>query len=843
MEELRPYGLRVSPDGMARCKELLEERKLNVSDPRNLFKAAVDLSLKEIGNETLPKDLSSVSKIEGRIVLQVVRSENMAVPSINKTSKGQPRMLGITVSDGKTKCKVVEFEPTPALRTPLPPGTKLVLDSPQLCNNSDSRSYEDDNDDNDDDDVKGMVLLTPASFADSCGKVERLLNSWKLHQDAHKRLDPSQGLPPKFTPLTRGKGDSNQGRRNRHTNGDTDVKSVGGHKGTGKRERTEKKKERSEKKKMKNVGGKGHKQVMMNKAKEHVQVQGLLLPRKDKERHHRNQQNQEQKHQPQQQQQQQQQQHRVDLGAREIQQQQQQQSKESAPLSSSHRYQQHRHRLQQRQEGGGGDHHQNQHYSRPSSLPSPDTVTAADSRLLRAPSRVPCVSDWELITKICEEEAEEEEEEEEDCATADDESSSFPSGDRGRQKRNGKGVRKKTAKLNRRRESVLLPARIYNVQMFGPRSPTDSFSAMLTIADAKNVAMVVKASSMLFKKMLGCSDDVVESASQTPQGQKLLHANMQRWLNMRCLCQIELHHDPRLVTAIGLFAAATGTASSSSLPQNEKKKGSSRSKRDRRRPTQTKQLGHQQQQHQTRKSESDSSHYSKSGSNTRTSSTASDNGVDEDDVRSRRRRGRGKDMQYDNDTYRKNRLEDLKKKKEKKKKNVRAAKTSKKGPDQRDHGDGACGDASTSSTVSSGRGVGVRRRQHPASGGNMSNEILPDKIKGGRSMANNGNASSSSSRSNSSRRRGTKSSGATNIGGGSQHKNNRSNSGNNTKNVAGSSEENKSRRNRKSHQGGQDGRASGVAGENSVGSRSSRTKIKKNKSDKNGSRWKPKVPT
>lgn len=55
-------------------------------------------------------------QINTPIVLQIKKLINIAAPKVNPHSEAAPRMLNVTLTDGKTTCHGIEFNSIPRLR-------------------------------------------------------------------------------------------------------------------------------------------------------------------------------------------------------------------------------------------------------------------------------------------------------------------------------------------------------------------------------------------------------------------------------------------------------------------------------------------------------------------------------------------------------------------------------------------------------------------------------------------------------------------------------------------------------------------------------------------------------
>lgn len=125
--------------------------------------------LRDIGDGAFPEDFpKDPSKLEKPIVVQIQKIRNVAAPKANEESTSAPRMLKLTLHDGKTTCIGLETSPISNLNVNTPPGTKLLINNEELevCH--------------------GVIWLTPDVITVLGGKVTHMIEKWELNRSLAK---------------------------------------------------------------------------------------------------------------------------------------------------------------------------------------------------------------------------------------------------------------------------------------------------------------------------------------------------------------------------------------------------------------------------------------------------------------------------------------------------------------------------------------------------------------------------------------------------------------------------------------------------------------------------------
>ncbi|KAL6259056.1 hypothetical protein P5V15_008978 [Pogonomyrmex californicus] len=152
----------------------------NVTDIQKIVKRLLDLDLREIGSGN--GDIS-----QGNIVLQIQKIRNVSAPKGNEESKAAPRMLKLSLTDGKNNFQALEVEHISTLSLNTPPGTKILIKSGTL-----SVSH-------------GLLLLRPSHLVSVLGgKVANLVEKWELNKKlaSHTRVrSAEEGGPPPWIPF------------------------------------------------------------------------------------------------------------------------------------------------------------------------------------------------------------------------------------------------------------------------------------------------------------------------------------------------------------------------------------------------------------------------------------------------------------------------------------------------------------------------------------------------------------------------------------------------------------------------------------------------------------------
>ncbi|KAG8231530.1 hypothetical protein J437_LFUL008071, partial [Ladona fulva] len=107
LEKLKELGWHISQEGF---KHLTDGE--NNCDIKNLIRKALDLDLREIGAGCFPENVTDgkLENISGKMVIQVLKVRNVSAPKANEESRGAPRMLKFTLSDGQLTCQAIEYE-------------------------------------------------------------------------------------------------------------------------------------------------------------------------------------------------------------------------------------------------------------------------------------------------------------------------------------------------------------------------------------------------------------------------------------------------------------------------------------------------------------------------------------------------------------------------------------------------------------------------------------------------------------------------------------------------------------------------------------------------------------
>ncbi|XP_020288510.1 tudor domain-containing protein 3 [Pseudomyrmex gracilis] len=152
----------------------------NIVDTQRIIKRLLDLDLREIGSGN--GDIN-----QGNIVLQIQKIRNVSAPKGNEESKAAPRMLKLSLTDGKNNFQALELEHISGLSLNTPPGTKILIKSGTLVTSH------------------GLLLLTPSYMVQVLGgKVAALVEKWELNKKlaSHTRVrSAEEGGPPPWIPF------------------------------------------------------------------------------------------------------------------------------------------------------------------------------------------------------------------------------------------------------------------------------------------------------------------------------------------------------------------------------------------------------------------------------------------------------------------------------------------------------------------------------------------------------------------------------------------------------------------------------------------------------------------
>lgn len=133
--------------------------------------------MRDIGDAAFPEDFTKdPTKLEKPVVVQIQKIRNVSAPKANEESTSAPRMLKLTLHDGKTTCTSLEICPIPSLSINTPPGTKLLL------KNEDLEAYH------------GVLWLTPNVVTVLGGKVSHMIEKWELNRSLAKHTRGEQFL-------------------------------------------------------------------------------------------------------------------------------------------------------------------------------------------------------------------------------------------------------------------------------------------------------------------------------------------------------------------------------------------------------------------------------------------------------------------------------------------------------------------------------------------------------------------------------------------------------------------------------------------------------------------------
>ncbi|KAJ0179539.1 hypothetical protein K1T71_005251 [Dendrolimus kikuchii] len=181
-ETLKDLGWHLSQEGIETVCENEQIQDVNI-----ISKKALDFDLRDIGDAAFPEDFTKdPTKLEKPVVVQIQKIRNVSAPKANEESTSAPRMLKLTLHDGKTTCTSVEICPISSLSINTPPGTKLLLKNEGLeaCH--------------------GVLWLTPSVITVLGGKVSHMIEKWELNRSLAKHTRGgigAEGGPPPWIPF------------------------------------------------------------------------------------------------------------------------------------------------------------------------------------------------------------------------------------------------------------------------------------------------------------------------------------------------------------------------------------------------------------------------------------------------------------------------------------------------------------------------------------------------------------------------------------------------------------------------------------------------------------------
>ncbi|XP_025158428.1 tudor domain-containing protein 3 isoform X2 [Harpegnathos saltator] len=154
----------------------------NITDTQRIVKRLLDIDLREVGSGN--GDLN-----QGNIILQIQKIRNVAAPKGNEESRAAPRMLKLSLTDGKNNFQALEVEHISPISLNTPPGTKILIKSGILPVSH------------------GIILLRPSHIVHVLGgRVANLVEKWELNKKlaSHTRVrSAEEGGPPPWIPFGR----------------------------------------------------------------------------------------------------------------------------------------------------------------------------------------------------------------------------------------------------------------------------------------------------------------------------------------------------------------------------------------------------------------------------------------------------------------------------------------------------------------------------------------------------------------------------------------------------------------------------------------------------------------
>ncbi|XP_059051327.1 tudor domain-containing protein 3-like [Achroia grisella] len=181
-EDITEFGWHLSQEGIDTISENGQIQDVNI-----IKKKALDYDLRDVGDAAFPEDFTKdPTKLEKPIIVQIQKIRNVSAPKANEESTSAPRMLKLTLHDGKSSCTGLETSPIPSLSINTPPGTKLLLKNEglEVCH--------------------GVIWLSPSVISVLGGKVTHMIEKWELNRSLAKHTRGgigADGGPPPWIPF------------------------------------------------------------------------------------------------------------------------------------------------------------------------------------------------------------------------------------------------------------------------------------------------------------------------------------------------------------------------------------------------------------------------------------------------------------------------------------------------------------------------------------------------------------------------------------------------------------------------------------------------------------------
>ncbi|XP_068627816.1 tudor domain-containing protein 3-like isoform X1 [Battus philenor] len=181
-DSLKELGWHLTQEGI----DILSENG-EIDDVNILCRRALDYDLRDIGDAAFPEEFTKdPTKLERPIVVQIQKIRNVSAPKANEESGSAPRMLKLTLHDGKSVCTGLEISHMSNLSINTPPGTKLLMNNEGL------------------DVCHGYIWLTPKVISILGGKVSHMIEKWELNRSLAKHTRGgigADGGPPPWIPF------------------------------------------------------------------------------------------------------------------------------------------------------------------------------------------------------------------------------------------------------------------------------------------------------------------------------------------------------------------------------------------------------------------------------------------------------------------------------------------------------------------------------------------------------------------------------------------------------------------------------------------------------------------